>query len=216
MSISKKRSYVSKARRQSAEATRSRILDAAKLLLTRQGIDGVTVAQIADRAGVATPTVYAAFKSKEGILRALMEAAMFGDRFEIARRRLDGITDAVELVALTATISRSVYEGESRELGMLRGAASFSPSLRKIEQQFEKMRLDMQQSRIELLFDQGKAKHGLSLEEARRIMWMYTSRDIYRMLVREAGWTADRYEEWLRETLLAALVDPSSMNKAST
>ena len=203
-----KRTYVSKARRQSAQATRSRILEAAKQLFTRHGIDAVTVAQIADRAGVATPTVYAAFKSKEGMLRALMEAAMFGDRFEIARRRLDGIADGVEAVALTASISRSVYEGESRELGLLRGAASFSPSLRRIEEQFEKMRLDMQRARVELLFDQGKAKHGLSIEEARRIMWMYTSRDIYRMLVREAGWTPDRYEEWLRETLLAALVEP--------
>jgi AcrR family transcriptional regulator len=216
MAIPKKRRYVSEAREQGAQATRARILNAAKALFTAHGIDGVTVAQIADRAGVATPTVYAAFKSKEGILRALMEAAMFGDRFEIARQRLEGIIDGVEMVALTAAISRSVYEGESRELGMLRGASSFSPSLRKIEQQFEKMRLDMQQARIELLFDQGKAKHGLSLDEARQIMWMYTSRDIYRMLVREAGWTPDRYEDWLRETLLAALVEPTSSGKATT
>jgi AcrR family transcriptional regulator len=216
MSTRKKRRYVSEARQQGAHQTRSRILEAAKLLFTRHGIDGVTVAQIADRAGVATPTVYAAFKSKEGMLRALMEAAMFGDQFEIARRRLEGVTDGVEMVALTATISRSVYEGESRELGMLRGASSFSPSLRKIEEQFEEMRLDMQRARLELLFSQGKARHGLSFDDARRIMWMYTSRDVYRMLVREAGWTPDRYEEWLRDTLLAALVDPSSSGKDAT
>jgi hypothetical protein len=70
------------------------------------------------------------------------------------------------------------------------------------------MRLEMQKARIELLFEQDKAKPGLSLDEARRIMWMYTSREIYRMLVQEAGWTADRYQDWLRETLLSALVEP--------
>lgn len=209
MSTQKKRTYVSQARQRSAEATRERILAAAKLLFTRHGIDGVTVGQIAERAKVATPTVYAAYKSKEGILRALMESAMFGDRFDNARRGLEGVTDAVEMVALTASISRSIYEGETRELGLLRGSSSFSPALRKIEEQFEQLRLDMQQARIELLFKQGKAKDGLSLEEARRIMWMYTSREIYRMLVREAGWSPDRYEGWLRETLLAALVQPS-------
>ena len=208
MATPKKRRYLSEAREQGAQATRVRILEAAKDLFTAHGIDGVTVAQIAERAEVATPTVYAAFKSKEGMLRALMEAAMFSDRFEVARKRLQGVTDSVEMVALTAAISRSIYEGESRDLGLLRGASSFSPSLRKLEEEFEQMRLQMQQARVELLFEQGKAKPGLSIDEARRIMWMYSSREIYRMLVHEAGWTADRYQDWLHETLLSALVGP--------
>lgn len=207
MSKQKKRPYVSDTRELSAQATRARILDAAKWLFTRHGIDKVTVAQIAERAEVATPTVYAAFKSKEGMLRALMEAARFGGQFERARRHLQGVTDSVEMVALTATVARSVYEGENRDPDLFRGASSFSPSLRKLEQQFERMRFDMQQARIELLFEQGKAKKGLTHDEARRIMWMYTSRDVFRMLVQEAGWSIDRYEEWLRETLLTALVE---------
>ena len=199
---------MSEAREQGAQATRARILSAAKALFTAHGIDGVTVAQIAQHAEVAAPTVYAAFKSKEGILRALMEAAMFSDRFDVARKRLQGVNDSVEMVALTAAISRSVYEGESRDLGLLRGASGFSPALRKLEEEFEHMRLEMQQARVELLFEQGKAKPGLAIDEARRIMWMYTSRDIYRMLVQEAGWTADRYQDWLRDALLSALVGP--------
>ena len=210
MSNPKKRPYVSNARELSALATRARIMDAAKSLFLRDGIDKVTVAQIAERAEVATPTVYAAFKSKAGILHALMEAARFGDRFERARQRLQGVTDAVEMVALTAGVSRSIYEGETSDLDLFRGASSFSPSLRKMEEDFERMRLDMQQARVELLFQQGKAKKGLTLDEARRIMWMYTSRDVFRMLVHEGGWSLDRYEQWLREALLAALVEPQA------
>jgi len=38
-------------------------------------------------------------------------------------------------------------------------------------------------------------------------MWMYTSREVYRMLVTEGGWTPDRYQEWLSQTLVAALVE---------
>jgi hypothetical protein len=36
---------------------------------------------------------------------------------------------------------------------------------------------------------------------------MYTSRDVYRMLVHAGGWTPDRYESWLSETLVSALVE---------
>jgi len=67
----------------------------------------------------------------------------------------------------------------------------------------------MQQERVKLLFAQSKAKRGLTFETARQILWMYTSRDIYRMLVHECGWTPDQYQDWLAETLVAALVEPT-------
>ncbi len=37
---------------------------------------------------------------------------------------------------------------------------------------------------------------------------MYTSRDVYRMLVTEGGWTPSAYESWLADTLRQALVAP--------
>lgn len=88
----------------------------------------------------------------------------------------------------------------------MRGASAFSPALRKLEQEFEKIRFEMQEERVRLLFAQSKQKSGLGIDEARRILWMYTSRDIYRMLVQEGGWTPDQYQKWLSETLVNALV----------
>jgi hypothetical protein len=84
-----------------------------------------------------------------------------------------------------------------------------------MESQLEKLRFSMQKERVELLFAQGKQRKGLPIEEARRILWMYTSRDVYRLLVHEGGWTPDRYEQWLSETLLYALIDPSSSKHKS-
>ena len=203
----RKRSYVSRQRAEGAEATRSRILAAARDAFALAGIDGTTIADIAGQAGVAAPTVYAAFGSKEGLLRALMEAALFGERFDAARRRLDGVDDPVEMIALTADIAWSVYAGESDELGLLRGASAFSPALRRLEEEFERMRFEMQAARIQRLYAEGKAKQGLESDEAHRILWMYTSRDVFRMLVQEGGWSGERYRQWLRETLLEALVE---------
>jgi AcrR family transcriptional regulator len=197
---------VSPVRSRAADATRARILTAAKGLFVRHGIDAVTIARIARKAGVSVPTVYSLYRSKEGILRALMTAALFGERFESARAKLRGVTDPVKLIALTPQVARAVYEAERSERGLLRGATAFSPALRKLEQEFEKIRLDMQEERVRLLFAQSKEKKGLGFDEARQILWMYTSRDVYRMLVLESGWTPDRYQEWLSDTLVNALV----------
>ena len=213
MSTNEKRRYRSDLRNQAAEVTKGRILNAAKTLFTRRGIDSVTIAEIAERAAVASSTVYAVFKSKAGILRALMEGALFGPRFRAAHAKLSGVTDPVRLIALSGHVARAIYEGESSELGLLRGASAFSPALRKLEQEFEKTRLEMQDERIRLLFAQSKQRRELTMDEARRILWMYTSRDIYRMLVHESGWTPDHYEEWLSERLVQALVKRGAVNK---
>lgn len=203
---SRTRQYRSGARAQAAHDTRRRILDAAKALFGRKGIDAVTIDEIARKARVAASTVYAIYKSKDGLLRGLMEQSLFGSPFQDARQLLDGVTDPVTLVELTAHVSRAIYESESSDLGLLRHTSGFSPALRKMEQEFERLRYEMQAQRLQLLFDSGKARAGLSLDEARRIMWMYTSRDVYRMLVIESGWTPDRYQQWLSRTLIEGLV----------
>jgi len=198
---------VSELRTQAADATKDRVLGSARALFARHGIDRTTITQIAEKAGVASSTVYALYKSKEGILRGLMSGALFGERFVAARNELEGVTDPVKLIALSAHVARAIYEGEAKELGLMRGASAFSPAVRKLEQEFEKLRLEMQEERVALLFARKRQKKGLSIDEARRILWMYTSRDVYRMLVQESGWTPDRYQEWLSEMLVVALVD---------
>ena len=136
-----------------------------------------------------------------------MEESLFGNQFQEAQKLVAGVADPVGLVTLTAHVARAIYESESSGLGLLRHTSGFSPALRKMEQEFERLRYEMQFTRLQLLFESGKARPGLSLEEARRILWMYTSRDVYRMLVHEGGWTPDAYQQWLSRTLAEALVD---------
>lgn len=204
------RAYTSKRREQTALDTKKRVLDAAKPLFARHGIDPVTIVQISDEAGVAVSTVYALFKSKDGILQVIMREALFGDRFRAAQAVISGVTDAVQRIALTANVARAIYDSESQELGLIRGASAFSPALRKIEAEFEDIRYQMQEERIRALFAQAKARQGLTPGQARRILWMYTSREVYRMLVQDGGWTPQQYQDWLSVTLVEALVQPSS------
>src|SRR5258706_430394 len=69
--VNPKRSYDSPRRREQAAATRRDILEAAQQLFERQGFAATKMAEIAGEAGVALKTVYAAFETKSGVLRAL-------------------------------------------------------------------------------------------------------------------------------------------------
>ena len=89
------RGYSSKLRTDAASGTRNGILDAAKALMGAKGIDRVTIAGIGARAGVAASTIYAIFRSKEGIIRALMQQSLFGGPFQTAQKMLDDVTDPV-------------------------------------------------------------------------------------------------------------------------
>ncbi len=140
---------------------------------------------------MSVPTVYATLKSKTGILRELMREAIFGPRYAKAVEVLAHATDPVQSIALSAAIARAIYEGESAELSLLMNASAFSPELRKLQLEFEQIRLDLQRDRVEQLFEHARARKGLDREHARHVLWMLTSRDVYRMLVHESGWSAD-------------------------
>jgi hypothetical protein len=42
---------------------------------------------------------------------------------------------------------------------------------------------------------------------------MYTSRDVYRLLAVDGGWSGDDYETWLADTLIEALTEPEAVEK---
>src|SRR5215472_9023547 len=78
----KKRPYKSAVRQRQADDTRRRIIAAVGELLQREGYAGMTIEAIAQRAEVSAQTIYAIFKSKTGILIALLDQSMFGREYE--------------------------------------------------------------------------------------------------------------------------------------
>ena len=77
------RRYDSPRRREQAAATRREILEAAQRLFERQGYAATTMAAIAAEAGVALKTVYVAFETKSGVLRALWHLLLRGDEEDV-------------------------------------------------------------------------------------------------------------------------------------
>ena len=112
-----RRGYDSAGRQLAAEARRDAVLGAARRLFARRGIDRVTITEIAAAARVAPSTIYAVYKSKEGILRALMRAALFGEGFQAVHSVLHGVTDPVQLIARSAQIARGSTRPKARNSG---------------------------------------------------------------------------------------------------
>ena len=105
----------------------------------------------------------------------------------------------------SASVARAIYESESRELALLRGASSFSPDLRQLEGDFEQLRLEMQGERIELLFARSMRARG----------WSWPRRDescgCSPAAMSTGCWSRtavdpDQYQTWLARTLVEALV----------
>lgn len=199
------RRYNGASRRANAAETRARIIAAAKRRFCERGVDGVTVDDIAAQAGVAASTVYALFRSKAGILKEIIKNAFFGPNYARVAVRTTQTDDPFELLRITASISRVIFDTEKEEIGLMRGISAFSPELKEVEAEFERIRFELQEERARLLAKTFSVSRRLGLAKVRDIMWMYTGRDIYRMFVLERGWSSDEYEEWLARTLIGAL-----------
>lgn len=68
-----RRAYDNRLRAQQAEATRGRILDALCETLADESLTELSVAKVAERAGVSEPTVYRHFPNREALARAFDE-----------------------------------------------------------------------------------------------------------------------------------------------
>src|SRR5690349_6445930 len=124
------RRYESPRRREQAAATRREILSAAQRLFERQGYAPTTMAAIAREAGVALKTVYVAFETKSGLLRALWHLLLRGDEGDVPMgerpwfRGLLAEPDPERQVALMAENSVRVKRRAGRLLEVIRSAAA--------------------------------------------------------------------------------------------
>lgn len=199
------RKYHSPARRQQAGQTRDRILDGARRIILAVGFARATIEAIAAEAGVAAPTVYAVFGSKRGLVQGLMERAAFTAEYANLVRAAMQSADPAARLRYAAKIARGIYDSLRNESEVLQGAASVLPDFMREKERF---RYKRQAALIKLLQKQGALRRGVSPPSACDILWTLTSYEVYGRLVLDRKWSADRYEVWLGDTLVASLLKP--------
>ena len=133
--VKSKRRYDSSRRRAQAAATRHDILEAAQRLFEQRGYGATTMEAIATEAGVSLKTVYVAFKTKSGLLRALWNHLLRAGHDEVPVAEQKWYREVVEepyperQLRLAARNSRVVKVRIAELLEVIRSAAPIDPDI---------------------------------------------------------------------------------------
>lgn len=201
-----RRPYHSPARQRQAEQTRARILASAREAFRSAGYAATTMDAIASAARVSGKTVEAAFGSKRAILAALVDplAAAGPPQDLVARLRETG--DPRHRLRLVAELTARVYQASAPEFELMRDAVAVAPEIAAVARQVGSRRRDNQVRLVSWLHERDLLRADLQPGAATDIVWALTSYDLYRALVTERSWPADRYQAWLAETLASQLL----------
>jgi AcrR family transcriptional regulator len=208
-----RRKYDNSRRRADAEARQRRIVDAATALFVEQGFSVTSIDQIAAAADVSTPTVYATFGSKAGVLARAIDVAVVGDYQDIplVERVLSFIeksgTQELRQFAAVAHFIRTLNERVAPLMRVMEQAASTDPALQELRTRaVGAIRADCREA-IEK-FWRTALRPGLSGAEAADATAMMLSPYVYSMLTVDMGWSPDRYQQWLAHALPRLLLRP--------
>jgi AcrR family transcriptional regulator len=200
-----KRSYHSPRRAEQARVTRRSILEAAQRLFERDGYVATTMDAIAVEAGVASKTVYSAFTTKAGLLRALWDLLLKGDTEDapVAQRTaflaLMDEPDPRRKLVRNAANARVVKERIGAMFGVIRDAATVDPDGAAL---WELIQTDFhanQRTIVEAIAADDGLRDGLDVAHATDVLWTLNHPDVWLLLVGRRGWTAGEFETWFAE-----------------
>lgn len=208
------RRYDSRRRQEQAAQTRRDILAAAGTLFRQNGYAATSMPTIAAEAGVVVETIYRAFGSKAGLFKAVVEAAVAGGsaRAEVpvderpAIRAVIDEPDPHRQVELYAATQPGIHRRSGALLRALRGAAAVDLELRALWDEIESGRLAGQGRFAGMLAERRVLRPGVSVEQARDLVWTLCSLAVHDLLVVSRGWTSERYQEWLAAALTRELL----------
>jgi AcrR family transcriptional regulator len=206
MNNPKKRAYNSTTRKETARLSRARILESAKLLFADKGYENTTIEQIAKDSEVSTPTIYALFKSKLGVLRAIMDECFPQSAHDSLVESGKHEKDPKKRISIAAKLARQIYDAEVIQSNLLQGAGVLFPELKQLEQEREERRYSRLSGALEEMVAEKLIDENLDHIKALDIFWAFTGRDLYRLFVIERKWSSDDYEAWLADTLAQMLL----------
>jgi AcrR family transcriptional regulator len=152
------------------------------------------MAGIAAEAGVAVETIYSGFGSKKQLLRAAMDVAIVGDTepVPVAGRpeyAAIGVGDLDERIRAGMRLQGAIHERSAAVWQAMRDAATSDPDVAAWCDELERARRE-------------ELAESLALTAGRRLdddlvdlFWALLGPEVYLKLVRELGWSRDRYEE---------------------
>ena len=155
---------------------------------------------IAAEASVAPQTIYAAFGNKRALLEGMRHAMLRDSKIPELMARAAAEPDVSRRLGLWAQLVRQQMETSYDVISIHRQAAASDPigRHRLPRESWTAGREASQRSSTTCV---PVSHHGIDESTASDLLWCFSNEEIYRELVEERGWSADRYEQWLAATL---------------
>ncbi len=196
-----------------ARRTHQALVTAAAELFIERGFAATTVQAIAERAGVARPTVFtSAPGGKAQLLKEARDQALAGDEEPIPVpqrawfRHVMSQTDPQLLIRLQSGNYRRIHERAAALEHVLATAAEGDLGLAELHETAQRQRHAGAAMVIARLAELEALHPRLTPPEATDTLYALTAPDLFLLLAREREWTASRYEAWLVDQLHRSLL----------
>lgn len=189
-----RRAYDSLRRTDQAQRTKAAIAEAARRRFTANGWAATTVREVAEEAGVAVPTVYAAYGNKTGLALALADAADLAADLSVEVTELEAAQgDPAAQLAAMAAYDRRLFERSGDLIVMLREAGRTEPELANAYRD-SRARADAFRTEVFAAWPEGTLQG--TVADAVDVYAALCNIDAYLTLTEERSWSPDRIETW--------------------
>lgn len=191
---------------QRSRRTRAAVLDATWELLVERASDEVTMAAVAERAGVTRRALYLHFSSRADLLLALHAHVDERLDLEASVRRIESAPDAVSaLVAFVDHLAEFHPKILPIDLALTRAKAT-DPDVAALVDQGAQVWLAACRSITQRLADEGRLAPPWTVDTAADVMWNFMFPEGLQRLTVDRRWSADQYRERLTLLLHRTLV----------
>jgi AcrR family transcriptional regulator len=210
------RRYDSSLRARQATDRRMTLAAVARQMFVENGYPATTMEAVAAAADVSLKTVYNAFATKSGLLRAVWDLSLKGDLDDAPVAERDWYTavlaepDPHRQLALTAENSRIVKTRIGPILKVIRDAAPVDGDLGALWDLIQTDFWANQHAIVEHLAGGGALRAGLDVRRATDLLWTLNHPDVWLLLVHRQRWSPAEWQAWFTETSQLQLLGSTS------
>lgn len=192
--------------------TKASVVDAARRLFEERGYAATTIEAISERSDTPQATIYRLFASKLGILKAVIDVAIVGDDEDVAMadrppvQALLADPDPEQRLVRFAALLRDLMARTAPVHRLLADAARSDPEAAALLAEISRQRQEGQRRVARSLARSGALRPELRERDAADVIHALASPEVYGLLVLDRGWTGERYEHWIRDTLRQQLL----------
>ncbi len=186
---------------------RQAVIGAARTLFVERGYQATTIEAISDLSDVPPATVYRLFASKLGILKALLDVSIAGDdqKASVSERpevsALLAESDLAKLVSAFTDFVVAINIRTNDVYRVLSNAAASDIGAAALFAEYQKQRAQGQRNIARRISRTKGLRPGLRERDVADMIHALMSPELFGLFVADRGWTPERYQKWLTETI---------------